>query len=222
MKRNSYLYPLVLLLLLASAITAHFLDRASSREQAPLRSPLEQFPADFSGWRQIDAQTLGAGAMRELGADEFLSRTYTAENGAYVYLSIAWYASQRHRQTFHSPQNCMPGAGWTMNHHLLHDIDGFSGVAGQGNLINEYRIAKDGARMIAIYWYQGRGRAVASEYWGRWQTLKDAIRLGRTDGALVRVIAPLGRGDDAEEKARGAALDFTRALLPLLPRYVPD
>lgn len=222
MKQPSYLYPVVLLLLLASAITAHFLDRASSRERVPPRSPLAQFPAEFNGWRQIDTQTLGEGAMRELGADEFLSRTYVAENGAYVFLSIAWYESQRHRQTFHSPQNCMPGAGWTMSHHLLRGIDKYSGVAGKGNLINEYQIAKDGERMIAIYWYQGRGRAVASEYLGRWQTMKDAIRLGRTDGALVRVIAPLGRGDQAEETARNAAHEFTRALLPMLPRYVPD
>ena len=207
----------MLLLLLASAVAAQFLTRAGDRESAPARAALSEFPRDFDVWRQIDAQTLTPGALRELGADDHLSRTYANDRGAPIFLFIAWYASQRHRQTFHSPQNCLPGAGWTMSDHKLHRLQ----EASQGE-INEYLIEKDDERMVALYWYQGRGRIEANEYWGRLHTIADSIRLGRTDGALLRVIAPVGKGDGAEEQARQTGLAFIRSILPLLARYVPD
>lgn len=93
---------------------------------------------------------------------------------------------------------------------------------GQNTEANEYVIEKDGVRMLALYWYQGRGKIIASEYHARLDTIKDAMWLGRTDGALVRVIVPLGKGDDAEEFGRKAALDFAQKLLPILPSYIPN
>ena len=52
--------------------------------------------------------------------------------------------------------------------------------------------------------------------------MKDAMWLGRTDGALVRVIVPMGKGDGAEETARAAGLDYSRKLLPMLPSFIPN
>ena len=47
----------------------------------------------------------------------------------------------------------------------------------------------------------------------------DAIRTNRTDGALVRIIAPITTTDgDAERQAVG----FAEALYPLLGRYLPS
>jgi EpsI family protein len=87
--------------------------------------------------------------------------------------------------------------------------------------VNEYMIEKDGAQMLALYWYHGRGRLIASEYWGRFYTLADAVKRGRTDGALVRVIVPLAP-TETETQARQDGLAFAQSLLPLLSRYVPD
>src|SRR5262245_57940020 len=212
----------MLVLLLSSAAMAHYLSSASDRERVPPRTLLSEFPRAIDGWNQVEVQSPDAGTLRELGADDFISRTYVAEGGSYVFLSIAWYASQRHRRTFHSPQNCMPGAGWTMSSHRLHGLDRYFGKEDRENVINEYLIEKNGERMVALYWYHGRGRAFASEYWGRWYTIEDAIRLGRTDGALVRVIAPIGRDEKAQDRARDAALDFTRKIFPILSDYVPN
>ena len=74
-------------------------------------------------------------------------------------------------------------------------------------------------RQLVLYWYQSHGRVVASEYWGKIYLVLDAIRTNRTDGALVRIIAPLSTTeDDAEQQAVG----FARALYPLLGRYLPS
>ena len=42
--------------------------------------------------------------------------------------------------------------------------------------------------MLVLYWYQSHGRVIASEYWGKIYMVTDAIRLNRTDAALVRVL----------------------------------
>ncbi len=207
----------MLLLLICAAAFARHLARAGEREQVPPRALLSEFPPQFGAWRQIDEQTLSAGGFRELKPDDYLSRTYVNDAGFQIFLSIVYYSSQRHRQTIHSPQNCLPGAGWTMSDHQLHDV----GAVAEKR-INEYLIGKDDAKMVAFYWYHGRGRVVASEYLGRFYAIKDSMTLGRTDGALVRVIAPMGKGDGAAEQARQMGLDFARGLMPLLSSYIPD
>jgi EpsI family protein len=212
-KRLSYI-TMLLFLLLAAAFT-QYLARASGSEHTPPRTALNRFPQQLDSWRQIDAQALDGRTLRELKADDYLSAIYANDRGAYAYLFIAYYASQRQRQAIHSPQNCMPGSGWTMSKYLRHPIDGNA-------QINEYLIEKDDLKMLAFYWYQGRGRIQTSEYWARAATIKDAIWLGRTDGALVRVIVPVGKGDGAEDAARAAGLDFSQKLLPLLPGFIPN
>lgn len=212
-QRMSYWAMLSFLLLAAAGIT--YLTRAGNREYIPQRTLLADFPLQFDSWRQTDAQALSSGTLRELKADDYLSAVYANDRGAFASLFIAYYGSQRHRQTIHSPQNCLPGGGWTMSRHRLHSL-------GERGQINEYLIEKDDVQTLAFYWYQGRGRTVASEYWAKFDTIRDAMWLGRTDGSLVRVIVPMGKGDGAEEFARTAGLDFSQKLLTILPGFVPN
>lgn len=207
-------YWVMVLLLILTAASNYYLMRSANRDYTPPRITFARFPTELDAWRQIEAQTLNERTERELNADDYLSRTY-ANGQAYAYLFIAWHNSQRHRQTFHSPQNCIPGSGWTMGAYRLHRLNANAEA-------NEYVIEKDGVRMLALYWYQGRGKLIAGEYRARLDTIKDAMWLGRTDGALVRVIVPVGKGDGAEDLARSAALEFSEKLLPLLPAYIPN
>ncbi len=70
-----------------------------------------------------------------------------------------------------------------------------------------------------LYWYQGRGRQVASEYWGKVYTVIDSVRLRRSDGAMVRVTVPLGESEDAALKT---ALDLSARTVAALPEFVPN
>ncbi len=213
MKRHLSYWAMLFFLLLAAA-GATYLARAGDRERVPPRTSLAEFPRQVDSWQQMDAQALSAGTLRELKADDYLSAVYASDRGAFASLFIAYYGSQRHRQTIHSPQNCLPGGGWTMSRHRLHALG--------GGWINEYLIEKDDVQTLAFYWYQGRGRTVASEYWARLEMMRDAMWMGRTDGALVRVIVPMGKGEGAEELARAAGLEFSRKLLAVLPGYIPN
>jgi hypothetical protein len=51
----------------------------------------------------------------------------------------------------------------------------------------------------------------------------DAVRLNRTDAALVRVISPvLGEDADADAAAGAIAVAFVKTMLPLLDQYFPS
>jgi EpsI family protein len=79
-------------------------------------------------------------------------------------------------------------------------------------------IQQDQNKQLVFYWYQGRGRIIASEYAGKFWMVADAIHRNRTDGALVRLTTPL---NDGEEKARTRLLNFTEILFPHLDELLP-
>jgi EpsI family protein len=84
---------------------------------------------------------------------------------------------------------------------------------------NRYIIQNGDSRQVLIYWYQGRGRAIASEYWGKIYTVLDSVRQRRSDGAMVRVLVPIGK---SEPEAIDAAIDLAAQAAPLLPAFVPN
>jgi EpsI family protein len=150
-----------------------------------------------------------------LAPDDYTSRTYVNAEGRPVYLFIAYYLSQRSGKTLHSPQNCLPGAGWE--------------IIQRGNLnladnatINDFTIAKENDRMITYYWYQGRGRVEANEYWDKIYGVQDAVFKNRTDAALVRVMVDSSDKPGVEEASRKLALDFIQQLRPELARFIPN
>jgi EpsI family protein len=87
--------------------------------------------------------------------------------------------------------------------------------------VGEYIIANGTAKQFVIYWYQAHGRSVADEYMAKIYMVVDAIRMNRTDGALVRIITPIASSENTSA-ARNRAERFTMQLAPLLPKFIPD
>ena len=83
---------------------------------------------------------------------------------------------------------------------------------------NSYVVQHGSDRQLMIYWYQGRGRAVANEYKDKVYTVLDSIRLRRSDGAMVRLLVPV-RGSEGEalESARQLASQVAPNLAPHVP-----
>jgi len=95
----------------------------------------------------------------------------------------------------------------------------FTDAAGHSITVNKYIIQNGDYKSLMLYWYQGRGRAVASEYWGKIYTVVDSVRLRRSDGAMVRVTVPI-RGSEAD--AERSATDLAVAATKPLPEFVPN
>ena len=90
-------------------------------------------------------------------------------------------------------------------------------------VVNRFVIQKGLDRQVVLYWYQSHGRVVASEYWSKATSCDDAIRLNRSDAALVRVISPPWSRRTTRTRRPASAVDaFAQVLFPHLERFLPS
>jgi EpsI family protein len=132
-------------------------------------------------------------------------------------LYIGYFRSQRSGAQIHSPKNCLPGAGWNPAQSLIYQLQLDDG---RKVPINLYLLRKGLDSEVVLYWYQSHGRVVASEYWGKFYLVYDALRLNRTDAALVRITVPVLNGDEATAQQR--ALTFAKQITGDLDQVIPQ
>lgn len=184
-------------------------------EAIPAGLPLAQLPAMLGSWQLIQEGVVDADTQAVLKADDLLNRFYaTGANGANLF--VAAFRSQRNGKTPHSPKNCLPGSGWTP---LTSDQIAIDVGRGAPIEVNRYVVAHGDERSLVLYWYQSRDRAIASEYTAKFWVVVDAMRLNRTDTALVRVVVPIVDKDEAA--ATKSATDFVRSFYGTLREYLP-
>ena len=186
-------------------------------ESTPPGRPLDEFPKTLGPWTMIRQNVVEPEVLDVLKADDIMNRDYALSNGLWANLFVAAFRTQRNGKTPHSPKNCLPGNGYQQVESSIIDID-----TGAGAIIpvNRYIVSRGEERALSLYWYQSRDRAVASEYKAKYWVIMDAIRLNRTDTALVRVFVLLRDGD--EDRATRRAVDFVRSFYPTLRTFLPS
>jgi EpsI family protein len=202
------------------AAASIFLSNARKPETPVHRVPLSLFPMNIDAWRAEVDPPLDEDVLRVLGVDDYLSRAYYKPDGAGVGLYLGFYGSQRQGDTIHSPLNCLPGAGWEPISEGRLQLDNVDG-RGRSVQVNRYVIQKGLDRNLVLYWYHGRGRVVASEYWSRAYLVRDALLTNRTNGSLVRVIVPVLSDTTNVDPAQRLAEEFVRVIFPTLDNYLP-
>jgi EpsI family protein len=219
MKRWPFVVALVLMgstwLLLASR---------SQAEPEIARRPFAELPIRLGDWSGRDRE-LDKEVLELLKLTDYVMRVYvpgaheptqsafegqTRQAAAPVVLYVGYYASQRSGATYHSPKNCLPGGGW-----VFRSTDRVAGVIpGRPQAeVNRVVIEKGFDRQLILYWYQDRGRIVASEYAAKGYLILDATTHNRTDGALVRISTPIVGTED--EAFRHATAFVQEAFVPL-------
>jgi len=202
---------------------AGMVARQSRPEPSPVRSTFNRFPDQIQSWKGQELPPMDAKILAVLGVDDYLNRVYTSPDRAQLGLYVGYYGSQRQGDSIHSPMNCLPGAGWEPLSKSFLTIPVSTAEGTSAVDANRYVIQKGLNRRLVLYWYQSHGRTVASEYWSKLYLVRDAVRLNRTDAALVRVIVPIDpNADDGEKRAERQASDFVKSMFPLLPRYLPS
>ncbi len=201
----------VVVLLIATGVYG---SRAGSAETVVPREPLATLPLQLGDWQGYEAAPFAGDLLAELGVDDYLNRQYIRQGSGPVGVYVGYYASQRQGDTIHSPQNCLPGAGWQPVESGVAHVP----VGGRSLLVNQYVIQRGLDRQVVLYWYQGRGRVIANEYHNKAYLMFDSVRLRRSNGGLVRLIAPIATTADA---AKATASSFARVMFPHLAKHLP-
>jgi exosortase D (VPLPA-CTERM-specific) len=205
---------LIVVLVIGGVFINWFERRGEAEVQ---RKPLAELPQTLGNWRQKgDEMRFGEQTESVLRVSDYTQREYRLPDNRSGNLYVGYYASQRSGATYHSPQNCLPGAGWTMREPQIIEI---KLPNGKTFTANRYRIENGVYDAIMIYWYQGRGRTEANEYRDKINTVWDSVLRRRTDGALIRVMTSVG-GD--EQHATKDAIDLSAQLADKLGEFVPE
>ena len=202
------------LLSTALILAAGFYTRETHAEHPAARLAFAQMPYTIASYTARNAPPLPDDVVAQLGAEDHANRFYFKNAEPPIALYAGYYASQRHGDAIHSPQNCLPGAGWQPTY-----FDRAMVPTSRGRVeVNRVVIEKGLERQAVFYWYQGRGRVVANEFANKGWLMVDATRAGRTDGGLVRLITPINKG---RVDAFGRLEQFAVTLLPTLWSHLP-
>jgi EpsI family protein len=206
---------------------------ASRPEAARSRQPLADLPlriADRWGGRDLG---LDERSLEILKLSDYAMRVYrplpvgAAAGGsgvgagegqapAPVFFYVGYNDNQRTGATYHKPKKSHPGSGWQITESGDTDLS----LAGGGRLtVNRVVIEKELDRQLVLYWYQDRGRTIASEYTAKFFLVWDAMRHNRSDGAIVRISTPIL---DSPEAAQEHARRFVEDVWPLLRAHLPS
>ena len=206
--------PLIFAILVGGIAINWFVTRGETEVG---RKGLTELQTTLGDWRQKGSEIKFDESVESvLRTTDYTMREYTMPDGRIANLYVGYYASQRSGATYHSPHNCLPGAGWVMKdprHIVITSADGRTFTA------NRYIIENGIYSEVMIYWYQGRGRIEASEYRDKVNTIWDSVTKRRSDGAIVRVMTSVGADEAAAVKA---ATDLSARLAETLPPFVPE
>ncbi len=215
MKAGSLRFGIVALLMLATALV---LRAHSHNEFFPPRTPLSSLPSQLDDWKGTDS-VLDQETLSILGPGEFLIRTYedAGQLQPWINLYIAYFPSQKAGDTIHSPNHCLPGAGWIP---ISRERIQLTRPDGSSIPVNRYVVAKLGERQLVLYWFQAHGRVVASEWSAKYYLIADSIHMNRSDGGMVRLMTPM-LDDESPAAAQARMMKLGSQFLPMLDSYIP-
>ncbi|RLJ36219.1 exosortase D (VPLPA-CTERM-specific) [Litoreibacter meonggei] len=184
------------------------------------RDSFAVFPRSFGDWRQEGPPILlKPRVAKTLKADDYHQVNLVRDaNSPAVGLFMAWYRNQGNGGV-HSPEICLPGAGWEIAWLERTDIAAQVGSETEFN-INRAIIQKGETRMMVYYWFEQKGRRIAWDFAAKFYLMVDGIMTGRVDGGIVRLttlITPNETDADAEARLNEVLLGVVEPL----PRFMP-
>ncbi len=205
---------------LASAVGAILLSQVVKVDKLiqPDRTAFSALPAEqFADW-QTQVRPIDASVAETLGADDAIVLNLLNPAGEGYNLYIAYLAAQRDGRSWHSPRQCIPGGGWKITKHTVEPVQ----TAGGAHFhVNRLVIENSNTRQLVYYWYDQRSRNIANEFIMKFWLIFDVVTKRRSDGAMVRLIAPVPK-DATLEEVDAKLKKLLDKVDAFLPAYVPE
>jgi len=188
-------------------------------EYFPARNSFLDFPMKLGEWSGGKVQMEKA-YIDELKFSDYIMANYEKQDKTGVSFYIAWYDSQRKGRSAHSPKTCLPGGGWEISEFSEKIFPDYL-INNQALKVNRAIIRRSNEKQLVYYWFQQRGRVITNEYLVKLYLLWDGITRNRSDGALIRIVAPVPVGTSTAVVDQQMS-EFIGAVLPVLSSYVPN
>jgi len=166
---------------------------------------------------QVD-ESKGAGFYQDPGADVELSKIYSSAQSAPIELYIGYRGKQQGDKRLKSPRLVFP-YGW--NYVWIEPAQVASTHANMPISANWMLTQSGQHRVLVLYWFQVGEKTFGGEFEKRLIQIRNAIFLGRSDGAVVRLATPLTNSDTLDE-AKNRLAAFAAELHPRLRGVLPQ
>ncbi|HWR04299.1 MAG TPA: VPLPA-CTERM-specific exosortase XrtD [Humidesulfovibrio sp.] len=187
-------------------------------QTVPRWNSLDTFPLELGEWQGTRGY-LDQATLDSLWSDDYFLASYrNRTTGSSLSLFIPYYKLQTAQHTAHAPTSCMLGSGWEIasRRQLAANPAG-----GRAFAIQQMVLMKNGEKLVSNFWFQQRGRIIASEFQNKFYLLWDSLTLHRSDGALVRVEMGLP-GDRALDDAQLELDAFSGRVSRALDAHIPN
>jgi exosortase D (VPLPA-CTERM-specific) len=187
---------------------------------APERLSFALFPEQFGKWRQLGEERRFTPAVEKiLASDDYHSVQFgLSPSTPTIDFFAAWYQDLAEDGVMHTPEICLPGAGWEIAKVEKVDIADELGL-GSPFKINRIIIQKGSERSLVYYWFTHMGQAIPRSAAAKFSVRTRGVMAGRSDGAIVRLIRPIKKG---EAEAEAQMNDLLKEILPQLPQFIPS
>lgn len=209
-KRAPVIFALCIVIL--AAVSTLTIQRRE--EIIPQRELFAAFPMQLAGW-QGRPYSFQNNENDKLKLKDYLLVNYHKAN-TNVDLYMGYTDSQRAGFVPHSPKACVPGGGWEITDTRLQTITVDSQHTFQ---VTRLLISKGESKQLMYYWFHQRGRDLSNEFPMKFALLYDAIKINRTDGAIVRFTTPIYR---SETEADVTLTELIRLSYPHFSKFVPN
>lgn len=207
--------PLALLTGLTIAVTMLHLGVNGTRTDPEAR--LASYPMQVGGWQGTRAY-LDPEVTRILSATDYMAADFDRPDvTAPVGMFVAWYARQADGTGIHSPEICLPAAGWEIASLTQSRLS----LGTEAFPVNRAIIQKGLDKQMVIYWFEQRGTRLTSDWQAKFSAVRDGLFTGRSDGMMVRFTTPL-HPDETEADAEARLQTMAQAALPELMPLIPD
>jgi EpsI family protein len=196
------------------------INSIGSVKEIPIKKPLSEFPIKIGTWDRAisNKPQLSSTAIEMIGADDYLCDNYAIKGGPSVNLYISYFKCLGKRGGYHSPKNCLPGSGWNITKVEQLQLK-TSQLPVRSVNVNLLTVQKGNQKQMVIYWYNQRGRIVASEYLGKIYLIADSILKRRRDASFIRIMA-LSEDRNSFETIKKLK-DFAEKVIVTLEEYLP-
>ncbi len=216
--KNKLLWGRALLIFVMFGLTWYILQLTTTVSPVVINRSLSSFPQVIGDYRLSKSFQSSAGVLELLGVDDYIQYNYVSDTGDNINLYVGYYGAVGVEGSYHSPKNCIPGGGWGID--SVKKVQLNQGIEGDSkSTVSEMLIRRGSEYQVVLYWYQNRGRIIASEYWEKIYLVLDALFKSRRDGSFVRIMSTAANEDIADTETRLKA--FSEDVMLLLENHLP-
>jgi len=111
---DKFFFHRVCIVLTCILTTFILLKNVTGTSSTPILKPLNSFPKQLGEWTLQSTSQSSERVINFLGVNDYIDYTYKDNNGNQINFYVGFYESVGTTGSYHSPKNCMPGAGWGM------------------------------------------------------------------------------------------------------------